>query len=126
MDKEEREKLLQSWIKCQDATQNSQEYEAEFWAADYFMELEFNDPELLWSLICELYKRDLSDKVWGSLAAGPMESLLGHKGELFIDRIEEEAKCSPKFKDLLGGVWQNLMSDKIWERVKAAAGDKHW
>lgn len=78
-----------------------------------------------WEIILAIHQRPLSNKAIAMLAAGPLENLLSRHGELFIERIEELARLDPKFNHLLGGVWQNGMSDIIWERVQAAR-DEIW
>jgi hypothetical protein len=39
---------------------------------------------------------------------------------MFIERVEELARQDPNFNSLLGGVWQNTMTDEVWKRVQAA------
>lgn len=53
-----------------------------------------------------------------TLAAGPVEHLLGFHGEKWIDTIEKEAARDKHFAWMMLGVWQHKMSDSIWERVK--------
>jgi hypothetical protein len=47
-------------------------------------------------------------------------------GERYIDRVEEKARKDPAFAKLLGGVWQNSMSDEIWSRLQAVCDRKGW
>ena len=77
-------------------------------------------PEQAWLAILQILAQGLTDGELSLLAAGPLESLLDWHGSQFIDRVENEAKNNPKFNHLLGGVWQNLMSHEIWERVQKA------
>jgi len=79
--------------------------------------------EHVWQFITATYKRDLPDKVFASLAAGPLEDLLAKQGPEFIERVEELARKDPKFNHLLGGVWRNAMTDEVWQRVQAARQD---
>jgi hypothetical protein len=65
---------------------------------------------------------DGSDSILGNLAAGPLEDLLVDHGPEFIDRVEILARQDRQFRRLLGAVWQNAMSDDLWNRVKAVAG----
>ncbi len=60
------------------------------------------------------------------LAAGDVENLLALHGPAMIDRIEEQARTSPRFARLLGGVWKNRMTDEVWARVCAARDLKTW
>ena len=89
---------------------------------DKVANLDLKDPELLWDFIENITEFTLSEKVRSNLAAGPIESLLAHHGDKFIERVEKKANSHPPFKKLLGGVWQNLMSAEVWSRVQKAAG----
>lgn len=77
-------------------------------------------PEIAWKAIQQLSALELSDEQKALLAAGPLESLLFHHGQSFIDRVEEAARSSERFNHLLGGVWQGGMRKDIWRRVEAA------
>ena len=68
---------------------------------------------------------DDPDNLLGNLAAGPLEDLLAYHGSEMIDEVELLARRNPDFSYLLGGVWQNLMSDDVWKRVQAAAS-RRW
>ncbi|HEX6741229.1 MAG TPA: hypothetical protein VF079_05475 [Sphingomicrobium sp.] len=57
-----------------------------------------------------------------AIAAGPFEGLMGKYGDDYIDRVEAEAARDPKFREMLHGSWQHLMSDQVWARVEAARG----
>lgn len=81
-------------------------------------DLVFNDPETGWLVIQEIAARELQEEVAAVFAAGPVENLLARHGRQFIDRVEEKARNDRKFNFILGGVWQNMMPDAIWERVK--------
>ena len=126
MNNQEIELLVASWIACGNAAQGSEEHEKHFWAVNRVMDLELDDPELLWKLILEITEFELSEKAASSLAAGPVESLLAHHGKDFIDRIEKEARENSRFRDILRGVWQNLMPDDIWARVEKAADHENY
>lgn len=65
-------------------------------------------------------KADPSHHVFQNLAAGPLEELLSRHGAELIEEIEVEARRSPEFNLLLGGVWKNSMSEEVWRRVCAA------
>jgi hypothetical protein len=99
------------------------EREGNFWASESFGEIARTDPELCWELILQTLHTPHSDSVTAVLAAGPLEDLLGRFGEQFIGRVEAQAEKDAKFKDLLGGVWRNSMSDEIWARIEACRGD---
>jgi len=61
-----------------------------------------------------------------NLSAGPLEDLLAMHGPAIIDRVEAEAARDPTFAKLLGGVWQNRMTDEVWARVQAARDRRGW
>jgi len=64
-------------------------------------------------------KADPSHHVFQNLAAGPLEELLSSHGTELIEQVEVEARRSPEFNLLLGGVWKGNMSEEIWRRVSA-------
>ncbi len=71
----------------------------------------------LWTFILAAYPKEMPVRVKAVFAAGPIEDLLAHFGPEYIDRVEALARRDPKFNDFLGGVWQNAMTDEVWERV---------
>ena len=79
-----------------------------------------DEPEIAWPAILQILERELTEDQTSVLAAGPLEDLLAVHGLQFIERVEREAERSPRFNHLLGGVWQNQMSQEIWERVQKA------
>jgi hypothetical protein len=88
-------------------------------------DLIFENPEIAWLIIKKVLKKDSSKKMMSLLAAGELESLLATHGNQFIDRVEEEAKKNPDFAKLLGGVWQNNISDENWKRIEKVC-DRNW
>ncbi len=94
---------------------------SEFTDGDATMGAVLSDaPETAWAAVLKLLERDLTEKQLALLAAGPLEDLLAMHGLQFIERVEQEAERSPRFNHLLGGVWQNRMSQEVWERVQRA------
>lgn len=53
-----------------------------------------------------------------NVAAGSFEDLLSIYPNEAITLIENEIKTNLKLKSMLGDVWQNLIPDEIWERLK--------
>jgi len=84
------------------------------------------EPEKAWETILEIQRRPEAEPHLEVLAAGPLEDLLSYNGPAFIDRVEAEAKRSPDFAFLLGGVWQCGMSNEVWARVQAVWDRKGW
>jgi hypothetical protein len=121
MDETELTRIVDAWIAGENADERSHERESHWWAIELVMDWALErQGDHLWRFILAVYKRDLSNKVKAVLAAGPLEDLLAKQGSEFIDRVEELARKDPKFNNLLGGVWQNMMSNEIWQRVQAA------
>lgn len=121
MDDMDLDQLVTAWIAAEDAENRDPERESNWWAVEQVIDWGLErQGEQLWQFITAAYKRDLSDKVFGCLAAGPLEDLLGQHGPEFIERVETLARKDPKFNYLLGGVWRNSMTDEIWQRVQAA------
>ena len=76
-------------------------------------------PELQWEVILEMVEQASGVDDLGHIAAGPIEGLLGRHGPAWIERIETEARDNAKFARALTGVWKYMMTDEVWERVKA-------
>lgn len=90
-----------------------------YWAFDALHDLESRCPEHAWAIVLLILRLAPEDGgVLDNLAAGPLEGLLAHHGSTVIDWVESEARRNPKFKELLGGVWQSGISDLIWHRVQ--------
>ena len=120
------EALAKGWIEHHrhvdtgsDDTRDRNEF---FWAWEELHELVRREPDTAWAVLLDILNRDCSPPVMANLAAGPMEDLLAHHGPEFIDRVERQARQDVKFRSMLGGVWQNAMSDDIWRRVEAVRG----
>ena len=113
--------IVDAWIAAENAEHGSPECESNWWAVEQVMNWSLDrEGEQLWQFITAAYKRHLSDKVVGALAAGPLEDLLANQGAEVIERVEELARKDQQFNYLLGGVWRNSMSDEIWRRVQTA------
>ena len=85
-----------------------------------------NEPEKGWKAILAALSDNRLQQSLGVIAAGPLEDLLSLHGELFIERVEKEAKKNPAFAHLLGGVWQSNMSDDVWERIQLVWDQSGW
>ena len=121
MDELELNRVVDAWILGSEAKNGPAERERNWWAVDLVMDWTLEgEADRLWLFILSTYRRNLSDRVVSVLAAGPLEDLLAKHGPTFIERVEELAREDKKFNHLLGGVWQNTMSDEVWKRVQAA------
>ncbi len=79
-------------------------------------------PERAWEAILKLVEDPAAHCYLGKLAAGPIEDLLSHHGQQFIERVEGFARTNPAFASALTGVWQFAMGEEIWSRVQAVKG----
>lgn len=93
------------------------------WAIDEIHDITYERPAALWPLILEVLSRTDDWEVLAVLAAGPLEDYLAKRGAHVIAEIEARATTDAKFKRLLAGVWENSMSDEVWERVCRCRGE---
>ncbi|WP_223669923.1 DUF6869 domain-containing protein [Kangiella shandongensis] len=96
------------------------------WADDLILSLTIRAPEQLWDIILAILYKDPPMPVLAVLAAGPLEDYLATNNEAFISKVEKQARKDPKFAFLLGGVWQNGMTDETWARVKKVWDCSGW
>lgn len=114
------EHFIKEWITNQEETYDDDDAELH-WTDDHLINLMLRgEIEELWQFVIRTYKKELSQELISILSAGALEDVLGAKGEEYIGRVELLAANDPKFKYLLGGVWQNAMSDEVWNRVQEA------
>ncbi|MGL4460589.1 MAG: DUF6869 domain-containing protein [Planctomycetia bacterium] len=76
-------------------------------------------PEQQWLFIRAAIDQANSDDELGSIAAGPLEHILGRHGDAYIETVEVEAARDTKFARMLTGAWKYMMSDEVWGRVQA-------
>jgi hypothetical protein len=115
--KDERNQLAKAWIALQTTPQNSPEYNALFWSFERTYRLVREDPGEAWKLVLTIWSFDQSMATRQGLCTGPIGELLCYHGESIITHIEHQSKTDPSFARLLGGLWQNSMSDAIWNRL---------
>lgn len=88
-----------------------------------------HDDERLYGLFREAPDRALAvifaimqltddSKIHGSLAAGPFEDFLGAQGETFLEIIHTLALRQWRLREVLDGVWQGSMPDRVWHRIE--------
>jgi hypothetical protein len=109
-----------------DLVLNKGDNSATQWASDKAIDLALENPEELWDFILEVLKRDPVMEVIEVLASGPLEDFIAKLGDMVIDKVEARAAADPKFRNLLGGVWRNSMSDEVWTRVQACSDRSGW
>lgn len=128
MTEAEKEKLVAEWIEFQSIPleEQSRDFRKKYAQSELFGSVEKlnevcrTNPELAWEMILRIHRAEHNEYVTANLAAGLLEDLLADYGEQFIERVEIEARRDPKFNFLLGGVWQNSMTEDIWRRVQKA------
>ena len=126
MDKSELHELADGWIAHAHKSRGNPESEEYWWAWIKVSDLLDDDPESVWQIILIALEKEKSSILFENLSAGPLESLLAEHGDRFIDRVEQEAARNPEFAYLLGGVWQNMMSDNVWRRVQKVWDRRGW
>ena len=122
MNKEEKEKLITTWINANKADSDSQIYNDNFWAIEEFIDLPDKNPELLWSLIQDIINSENDEALLANLAAGPIEDLMCSYGEELIDRVKKEARTNITFKKCIQGVWLNSNDTSVYKMFYEAAG----
>jgi hypothetical protein len=97
---------------------------------DEVLRLLIDEPELLWRVV--LLMIEMSDEGdLGAVAAGPLEDLLRDHARQFVDRVEQQASESVRFRRCLGkvaGGWSGIPIDLcprlhaagLWPRLDAA------
>jgi hypothetical protein len=96
--------------------------DAHFEFVEQVDELVRSEPEFAWLVIQTIFAASQNDLERACLAAGPLEDLLAKHGEVFIERIEKAAAADDDFRELLVGVWRNVIAPQVWERLQRAAG----
>jgi hypothetical protein len=120
------EHFSEPFVWDKDLVLNKRDNSSTQWASDKAIDLMLEDPAELWDFILEVLRRDPPTEVIEVLAAGPLEDYIAKLGENVIDRVEDQAAADPKFRNLLGGVWRNSMSDEVWKRVQACWDRSGW
>jgi hypothetical protein len=118
--------LATDWIAFWKSPDGSIERDALAWTSDREWELVRQSPQDGWKLVLQILKLDDSPEIQEVLAAGPLEDLLSYHGEAMIGAVEQEARSNARFAHLLGGVWQNAMSEEVWLRVQAVWNRQGW
>jgi hypothetical protein len=117
---------IESWAKAYIDAQQGDAIDADhplWWAVDNFWEGgdRVTSTEDRWNAILKILSLNPPQSVISMLAAGPLEDLIADHGAEFIDRVELEARRSPTFGYLLGGVWPRGGSKEIFSRLEKSA-----
>ena len=94
--------LVQEWIEY---SANPKGNENLFWAWESVDDAVHDSPEEAWALILALIEEAPNNAILADVAAGPLENLVVYHSAKFIERIDEMARKSPKFRLCLTGVW---------------------
>ena len=116
------EKLANAWIDLHKNQDEMSEFDPNFWAFEELGDYTNDDPKKAWTTILKILSIDSSDVILSNVAAGPLEDLLAFHGEDWISSVENEASKNTVFKTALLGIYQNEMSDDVWDRLQIAAG----
>lgn len=120
------EDLARAYIALQQTEFNSERWHALFWTHERMSYLTRYLPHKAWRAILLIWSMDQSIKTIQNLSAGAIEDLLAKNGTEIIGLVEAEARRDPSFAKLLGGVWQNRMSDEVWSRLQAVWDRRGW
>jgi hypothetical protein len=123
---EKEEDLARAYIAAQRAESKSEQWHALFWTHERTNYLTKYLPHKAWRVILLIWSMDQSIETIRSLSAGEIENLLARKGAEMIALVEAETRRDPSFARLLGGVWQNRMTDEVWSRLQAVWDRRGW
>ena len=93
-----------------------------FWAWERVEDVVRHQPVTGWALARRLISGAADEQQLMSVAAGPLEDLLGAHSGAILDQVETAARSDPRVMRALGGVWQNAISDEDWLRIQAILG----
>lgn len=119
MSVDERKHLAASWLSLQKMPDAGSAREDLSWVVEKVWDLCDDAPNDAFEFILAVLEEDTSPATMAILSAGPLESLLRKHGPRIIARVERRARRDANFTRLLGHVWQNAMSSKIWTRVRS-------
>lgn len=117
MNESSKNDLVSAWIQLQRLPQDSSEASSLMWAAEDFNLMSITSPDECWQIILMVIEQTDDDWVLTNLAAGPLENLLAMHSDQAIEWIEGEVKKNSRLRDILDGVWKNLIPDDVWSRL---------
>jgi hypothetical protein len=91
--------LLDEWLRWASWSSDPQRDEQEAQELVGFDEFDWvtrEHPEHAWRAILAALQDPRTEPYLGVLAAGPLEDLLSHHGQAFIERVETEARANAK------------------------------
>jgi hypothetical protein len=81
-----------------------------------------SDPELGWRFVVDVSGATSDHEVLGCLSAWPLEDLLVGHGHAVIEELEKKSRDDAEFRELLFGVWRNLVEPDVWKRIEVMRG----
>jgi len=114
-------KLVKSWMQLQQLPEDSNEITNLMWASDEVLKLALRKPQQCWEFILKVLQLTEDEWILTNLAAGPLENLLSLNPDVAFEWIENEFPNNKKLQSLLNGVWQNLIPDEVWHKLKNLA-----
>jgi hypothetical protein len=118
--------LALAWIELHTVPVGSERHDELFWSYETADDLSRHHPDECLEFILDVLSKSQTPITLQNLSAGPLEDLLARNGADVIDQVESRAKADARFAKLLGGVWQNMMSSDIWERVTQVWDRRGW
>jgi hypothetical protein len=99
--------------------QDAQSEQHGFWAWEAVHALVREQPEQAWRMILRLVELSPDDRTLASVAAGPLEDLLGLHPYTFIDRVEDRSRSDARFRRCVSGVWGwSSIPDDVQARMR--------
>ena len=117
MKRQDRQRLVESWLLLQRTPEIGATREDLAWVVEKVWDLCDDAPNDAFDFIVAVLERDVSGQTLAILSAGPLEALLRKHGPRIITRVERRARRDARFIELLGHVWKDTLSSKIWMRV---------
>lgn len=118
MSDEDLQILISAWLDGCEAVRDSPEFKSNWWAIEKVMRL-CDTPEDCWRFIVLAYNQTIARGLESSLTATPVEDLLVHHGEQYVDKMVELARQDDQFNWLLGGVWKVTdMKDDVFRKIE--------
>mgnify|MGYP005806571543 CR=1 FL=1 len=120
------ESLADAWIRYQQAAlrqPSGVDEKADFTAVKVVSELSRRDPRSTIALIRVVLAKVSDEEMLAVLAAGPLEDVLAKHGAEVIDDVENLAHQDHRFRELLFGVWKNMIDAATWERLERLRRD---
>jgi hypothetical protein len=92
------------------------------WAWERVSELVQHQPITGWVVVRRLIAGAEGEQQLMSVAAGPLEDLLGGYSRPLLNLVEDAARSDPRVMRALAGVWKSSIDDQDWEQIQAVLG----